>query len=67
VGVSNLQVYELLTRVFGLDRRSGGLDGRTITDTIEAENRGMALTDAEDVILEVGASCPWRKLVGMHG
>lgn len=67
MGVSNLQIYELLTRVFGLDCRSSGLDGRTITDTIEAENRGMALADAEDVVLEVGASCPWRKLVGMDG
>jgi hypothetical protein len=55
--VSNLQIYELLAGVFGLDGSCGVLNGSTETDSDESEDGAVAFADAKDVVLEVCAGC----------
>lgn len=57
------QAHKILVRVFF---ELGSLvDGRTVTDTNEAEDGSVAFGDADDVALEVGPGRAWENGSGL--
>jgi hypothetical protein len=68
--VPNLQVDKLLAGELGRNGSRGVFDGRTETDTDEAQDCAVAFANAKDVVLEVGACCSCALVssssIGLH-
>ena len=58
--IPDLERDELLAFVLGVFRDGGVFDARAVADADEAQDRGVAFTDAEDVVAEVLAGRTWE-------